>query len=94
MDYLKDICNFNTFNLLTSEEKDSLLKDLSYLDRQSESSIQAMFQSDQFRSYLTLFQTMLIAGEFDTGSDDYKQYLRGKRQRQLQTDPVKVRWTI
>lgn len=78
----KDVCNFNSFSLLSAEEKDELLKFLPSVDRQSEDSVKSMFQSDSFASYLTLYKTMLAAGEFDSIDDDYIQYLKGKKQRQ------------
>lgn len=57
--------NAKTWEFLTPKEKDSLLKYLPPIDKQSKPSIKNMFYSDSFRANFPLYQDLLKAGEFD-----------------------------
>jgi len=84
---MKDIINIKTFNLLTPEEKDSLLEYLPPTDKDSLNSLENLLACSTFNLHLNDFQTSLEMGEFDPSNDDYRSYLRGKKKReQLELD--------
>jgi len=86
---MRDIVNLRTFNLLTANEKDSLLPHLPDVDCENLSSIEDTFTSNAFMANLPLFQEMLEAGEFENSTEDHS-HLKAKKKRQL--DPWKEKY--
>jgi len=76
---IKDIVNFDTFdNLLTPEEKDSLLSLLPSVDKISRSSVEQFFRfNDQFTKSVSIYQQLLMSGSLED-SDHYAYFLKGK----------------
>jgi len=67
---LREIVNLKVFNSLSLDERDRLLPYLSWIDRRSIESIDAMFSSNTFLSDISLYQAMLEAGEFENWEEN------------------------
>jgi Asx homology domain len=66
---LREVISFQNFDLLSSEDKDSLLPYLANRDRESADTVRSLFFSQAFRDAIDVFQQLLTSGVLNVGCD-------------------------